>query len=58
MAAPGAKESVLKICRNSNLAVVIPTHRVAESDGSGSGFAWGEDMRTALLAREGDQLSC
>jgi O-6-methylguanine DNA methyltransferase len=53
IAGPSAKECVLKICRDSNLAVVIPTHRLAESDGSGSGFAWGEDKRMALLAREG-----
>jgi AraC family transcriptional regulator of adaptative response/methylated-DNA-[protein]-cysteine methyltransferase len=55
MAAPNARDSVLKICRDSNLAVVIPTHRIAEEDGSGSGFAWGEDKRTVLLAREEHQ---
>jgi AraC family transcriptional regulator of adaptative response/methylated-DNA-[protein]-cysteine methyltransferase len=37
------------------LAIAIPCHRVVGSDGSLSGYRWGQTRKRALLAREGEQ---
>lgn len=39
------------------LAVAIPCHRVVASDGSLSGYRWGQARKRQLLAREGGQKS-
>jgi len=36
----------------NNVAVLIPCHRVVRSDGSLGGYAYGEDIKRELLARE------
>lgn len=35
------------------VAVLIPCHRVIRGDGALGGYAWGEDIKRELLAREG-----
>ncbi len=37
------------------VAVAIPCHRIVGSDGSLSGYRWGQTRKRALLAREGEQ---
>jgi AraC family transcriptional regulator of adaptative response/methylated-DNA-[protein]-cysteine methyltransferase len=37
----------------NNVAVLIPCHRVVRSDGSLGGYAYGLEIKTKLLAREG-----
>lgn len=40
----------------NRIAVLIPCHRVVQSDGSLGGYAWGLDMKRELLRREGALL--
>lgn len=35
------------------VAIIVPCHRVIRSDGSLGGYAWGLDVKQALLKREG-----
>jgi AraC family transcriptional regulator of adaptative response/methylated-DNA-[protein]-cysteine methyltransferase len=49
---PEAVRAVAQACGANPLAVVTPCHRVVRSDGSLSGYRWGQDRKRALLARE------
>ncbi len=50
---PNAVRAVAGACAANRLAVAIPCHRVLRSDGSLSGYRWGEARKRALLAKEG-----
>ncbi len=50
---PGAARAVANVCATNRVAVVIPCHRVIHSDGSMSGYRWGNPIKKALLQAEG-----
>ncbi|BDZ46438.1 hypothetical protein GCM10025866_23470 [Naasia aerilata] len=39
-------------CATNAPALFVPCHRVLRTDGTLGGFAWGTDVKRALLARE------
>lgn len=49
---PGAVRAAASICARNASALFVPCHRVLRSDGSLGGFAWGVDIKRALLQRE------
>lgn len=49
---PKAARAVGRACATNPVAVVIPCHRVVRGDGSLGGYAWGLDVKRALLERE------
>jgi AraC family transcriptional regulator, regulatory protein of adaptative response / methylated-DNA-[protein]-cysteine methyltransferase len=50
---PGAARAVANVCASNRVAVVIPCHRVIHSDGTMSGYRWGNQIKKALLQAEG-----
>lgn len=52
MGHPRAVRVAASICARNAPALFVPCHRVLRSDGSLGGFAWGLDVKRALLARE------
>ncbi|HEX6307150.1 MAG TPA: bifunctional DNA-binding transcriptional regulator/O6-methylguanine-DNA methyltransferase Ada [Longimicrobiales bacterium] len=50
--APGSARAVARACATNRTAVVVPCHRVVRSDGSLSGYRWGEDRKRRLLEQE------
>jgi len=49
---PGAVRAAGSANGANSVAVLIPCHRVVRSDGSLGGYAWGEEIKRELLARE------
>ncbi|MEU5468243.1 methylated-DNA--[protein]-cysteine S-methyltransferase [Streptomyces xinghaiensis] len=49
---PQAVRAAASVCARNPVALFVPCHRVLRADGSLGGFAWGEDVKRALLARE------
>lgn len=49
---PRSSRAVASACAANLLAVAIPCHRVVRQDGSLSGYRWGIERKSALLARE------
>ena len=52
---PNSARAVAGACAANPLAVAIPCHRVVRSDGGLSGYRWGIERKSALLARERQQ---
>ena len=52
LGAPTAVRAAASICASNAPALFVPCHRVLRSDGSLGGFAWGLEVKRALLARE------
>ncbi|MBD7957340.1 methylated-DNA--[protein]-cysteine S-methyltransferase [Microbacterium sp. Sa4CUA7] len=52
MGHPRAVRAAASICARNAPALFVPCHRVLRSDGSLGGFAWGLEVKRALLARE------
>lgn len=50
---PGGARAVGAACGSNPLSVVVPCHRVLTAAGGLGGYAWGVDVKEALLAREG-----
>ena len=50
---PGASRAVGRANATNPIALIVPCHRVIGSDGSLTGFAFGEDIKRRLLAHEG-----
>ena len=57
LGAPKAARAVAGACARNRLAVLVPCHRVARSDGSVGGYRWGLPLKRRLLQREGAVLS-
>lgn len=49
---PSGSRAVAGACAANHLAVVVPCHRVVRSDGTLSGYRWGENRKRALLNHE------
>ena len=49
---PSAVRAAASICARNAPALFVPCHRVLRADGSLGGYAWGTDIKRALLARE------
>ncbi|GAA1688294.1 methylated-DNA--[protein]-cysteine S-methyltransferase [Microbacterium sediminicola] len=49
---PRAVRAAASICARNAPALFVPCHRVLRTDGSLGGFAWGMDVKQALLRRE------
>ncbi len=49
---PRAVRAAASVCARNAPALFVPCHRVLRSDGSLGGFAWGLDVKGALLERE------
>ncbi|WP_203136173.1 methylated-DNA--[protein]-cysteine S-methyltransferase [Microbacterium sp. JZ31] len=55
LGSPRAVRAAASICARNAPALFVPCHRVLRGDGSLGGFAWGLDVKRALLAREGGE---
>lgn len=47
------QRAVGKIMNNNPYPVIIPCHRVVKSDGKVGGYAYGEEIKSDMLTREG-----
>lgn len=47
------QRAVGKIMNKNPYPVIIPCHRVVKSDGKIGGYAYGEDIKSDMLTREG-----
>ncbi|GGD27848.1 putative methylated-DNA:protein-cysteine methyltransferase [Microbacterium faecale] len=52
LGSPSAVRAAAGICARNAPALFVPCHRVLRSDGTLGGFAWGVEVKRALLARE------
>lgn len=52
LGSPNAVRAAASICAKNAPALFTPCHRVLRSDGTLGGFAWGLDVKRALLTRE------
>lgn len=52
LGSPRAVRAAASICARNAPALFVPCHRVLRGDGTLGGFAWGLDVKRALLERE------
>ena len=48
----GGARAVGAACGSNPVSVVVPCHRVVTASGGLGGYAWGLDVKEALLTRE------
>lgn len=53
---PNAARVAAAICARNATGLFVPCHRVLRTDGTLGGFAWGTDVKQALLTRERSKL--
>ena len=51
------QRAVGKIMNKNPYPSIIPCHRVVKSDGKLGGYAYGENVKTTMLAKEGIKIS-
>jgi AraC family transcriptional regulator of adaptative response/methylated-DNA-[protein]-cysteine methyltransferase len=49
---PEAVRAVARACATNPISLVVPCHRVVGRDGAVTGYRWGTEVKTALLAKE------
>ncbi|MDX2375995.1 methylated-DNA--[protein]-cysteine S-methyltransferase [Microbacterium sp. LRZ72] len=49
---PTAVRAAASVCARNAPALFVPCHRVRRADGDAGGFAWGAEVKRALLDRE------
>jgi AraC family transcriptional regulator of adaptative response/methylated-DNA-[protein]-cysteine methyltransferase len=49
---PAAIRAVGRACATNPISLVVPCHRAVGRNGSVTGYRWGTDVKTALLAKE------
>lgn len=52
LGSPSAVRAAASICARNAVALFVPCHRVLRTGGAMGGFAWGAEVKRALLARE------
>ncbi|GAA4784679.1 methylated-DNA--[protein]-cysteine S-methyltransferase [Microbacterium gilvum] len=57
LGSPSAVRAAASICARNAPALFVPCHRVLRGDGSMGGFAWGVEVKRALLAREAGHIA-
>jgi len=50
------QRAIGKIMNKNPYPVIIPCHRVVSSDGSVGGYAFGQDVKTNMLTKEGIKI--
>ncbi|MFP4154869.1 MAG: methylated-DNA--[protein]-cysteine S-methyltransferase [Halothiobacillaceae bacterium] len=50
---PNAVRAVASACARNPIAVLLPCHRVVHADGKPGAYRWGDQLKRALLEREG-----
>ena len=50
------QRAIGKILNKNPYPVIIPCHRVVSSDGTVGGYAFGQDVKTNMLAKEGIKI--
>lgn len=53
LGSPGASRAIGAACGRNAVALFVPCHRVVGASRKLTGFAWGVDVKRALLTREG-----
>ncbi len=53
---PTAIRAIARACASNNIALLIPCHRVIKSDGTVSGYRFGEKRKIALLSKERESV--
>jgi AraC family transcriptional regulator of adaptative response/methylated-DNA-[protein]-cysteine methyltransferase len=53
VSSPGGARAVGQACGSNPVAIVVPCHRVVTASGGIGGYAWGVDVKSELLEREG-----
>ena len=54
LGSPRAVRAAAGVCARNAVALFVPCHRVLRTDGGVGGFAWGEEVKRSLLAREAE----
>jgi len=50
------QRTIGRIMNKNPYPVIVPCHRVIQSNGKIGGYAWGEDVKTKMLSKEGIKI--
>lgn len=53
---PNGQRIIGRIMNENPYPVIVPCHRVIMSTGKVGGYAWGEKIKSSMLAKEGVQI--